>query len=315
MTWREDAHANHHAPLFLLEVLLRFVMNEEWLRSFLAFAEHLSFTTAAEALHLSQPAVHVQVKKLSDSLGFTLYRRDGRRLILTPEGERVYAFGREQAERTERFLGDLRGRPEHRPVVLSAGAGAYQYLLGDAIRTFTRSGLAPLRLASHDRDQAVRAVQRGDSHLGVAVLEATPDELASERLVQVGASLVMPKSHRLARKRGLTLKDLKGERLIVPPEGRPHRTMLSRALLSAGVPWQPAIEASGWELLMHFARLELGIAVVNSFCAPPAGCVRRALPAIPRVTYSLFRNRTRRMDGAVAALRDAIIAHTPRLLA
>ena len=46
----------------------------EWLEAFAAFAEHQSFTRAARALHLSQPALHVQVKKLSEALGVALYR-------------------------------------------------------------------------------------------------------------------------------------------------------------------------------------------------------------------------------------------------
>jgi DNA-binding transcriptional LysR family regulator len=282
-------------------------MNDEWLRTFVVFADQLSFTAAAQVLHLSQPAVHVQVKKLAEALGMTLYRREGRLLTLTPEGERVAAFGREQAERTDLFLQAMRGEPSPRPVVLSAGAGAYHYLLGGAIRAFTRAKLAPLRLLTHDRDAALRAVQRGDAQLGVAVLEHTPEDLEAERLLAVGAALVMPRRHRLTRKRTISLRDLKGERLIVPPEGRPHRTMLSRALMSEGVAWEPAIEASGWELLMHFASLELGVAVVNAFCTPPQGCVRRLLPAIPKVSYHLFRRRARRLDGPVAALRDCLV--------
>jgi DNA-binding transcriptional LysR family regulator len=67
-------------------------MNEEWLRSFVAFAERMSFTAAARALHISQPALHVQVRKLSESLGVVLYHREGRVLVLTSEGERVLAF-------------------------------------------------------------------------------------------------------------------------------------------------------------------------------------------------------------------------------
>ena len=88
--------------------------NLEWLRSFVVFAEHLNFTRAAEALHLSQPALHVQVKKLAEQLGVTLYERRGRGLALTPDGRRVLAFGRELLARCERFSDDLRGAPPSR---------------------------------------------------------------------------------------------------------------------------------------------------------------------------------------------------------
>jgi hypothetical protein len=220
----------------------------------------------------------------------------------------LLAFGRAQSERTSSFLAALHGRPSVRPLVLSAGAGAYQYLLGDAIRDFVRSAEAPLRLMTHDRDAALRAVERGESQLGVAVLDHTPESLIAEPVAQVGAALVMSRHHPLARRRTLKLQDLEGVRLIVPPEGRPHRTFLSRALMSADIHWEPAIEANGWELLMHFARLELGVAVVNAFCVPPAGCVLRALPAIPKVSYHLFRARAHEPDRAMLALRERIVS-------
>ena len=51
------------------------MLNVEWLDAFVTFAEHLNFTRAARARHLSQPARHAQVRKLSEALGATLYRR------------------------------------------------------------------------------------------------------------------------------------------------------------------------------------------------------------------------------------------------
>jgi len=53
-------------------------MNYEWIFAFVVFAEHLNFTRAAHQLHISQPALHVQIKKLSDAIGRPLYRRNGK---------------------------------------------------------------------------------------------------------------------------------------------------------------------------------------------------------------------------------------------
>src|SRR5271165_1268344 len=99
----------------------------EWLEAFAAFADHESFTRAARALHLSQPALHVQVKKLSEALGVTLYRREGQRLVLTADGRKVAAFGREMRERTRELADELASGVRGEPVVLSAGEGAYLY--------------------------------------------------------------------------------------------------------------------------------------------------------------------------------------------
>ncbi len=84
-------------------------------------------------------------------------------------------------------------------------------------------------------------------------------------------------------------RDLASERIIVAPAGSPHRAQLAIAL--AQVRWEVAIEASGWEPMLQFARLGIGIAVVNDFCAVPPGMVGVPLLGIPRIAYHLIARR------------------------
>ena len=128
----------------------------EWLEAFAAFAEHESFTRAARALHLSQPALHVQVKKLSEALSVTLYRREGQRLVLTADGLRVAALAREVREHDPKLALDGGGdgleayrglAPEIARLLASDGRffveiGRGQ---GDDVRAiFAAAGLAPI---------------------------------------------------------------------------------------------------------------------------------------------------------------------------
>jgi len=278
-----------------------------WLHAFVVFAQHLNFTRAARALHLSQPALHGQIKKLGEALGVELYTRRGQRLELTPDGRRALAFGREMDERSAAFLARLRGVEAQGPVVLCAGEGSYLYLLGEAIRAFTAAGPAKLTLLTRDRDATVAAVREGEAHLGVAPLEGAPAGLLVDRLTEVALVLVVPATHPLAKKRSIKLRDLAGARLVVPGEGRPHRAMLAQALLSAGVPWEPAVEAQGWELMLHFVRLGAGIAVVNACCRLPRGLVARPIPELPKKTYFLLR-RTGDLEGPAEQLRRRLLA-------
>ena len=62
------------------------MLRTEWLEAFIAFAERLNFTHAARALHLSQPALFVQISKLGEAVGVPLYFRQGRQLQLTMLG-------------------------------------------------------------------------------------------------------------------------------------------------------------------------------------------------------------------------------------
>jgi DNA-binding transcriptional LysR family regulator len=74
-------------------------VSDDALASFAVFAEHLNLTRAAAELRISQPSLHVKIRKLADRLGRPLYRRDGRRFELTPGGVAVARFAREQQER------------------------------------------------------------------------------------------------------------------------------------------------------------------------------------------------------------------------
>lgn len=285
------------------------MLHLDWLGAFTVFAEHLNFTRAARALHLSQPALHVQIGKLGAELGVPLYVRRGQRLELTADGRRVLAFAREMGERERAFRDVLRAGESLQPVVLAAGEGSFLYLLGPAIRAFTAAARSPLRLLTRDGAATLEAVLSGEAHLGVAPVDGAPAGLTVERLTDVAQVLVVPQAHPFARKRSIKLRDLAGARLVVPPPGRPHRAALAAALLAAGVPWEPAVEASGWEPTLHFVTLGVGIAVVNACCRLPRGLVARPVPELPSRTYSVIRRRGVELEGATADLRRAILAH------
>ncbi|HVY28335.1 MAG TPA: LysR family transcriptional regulator [Polyangiaceae bacterium] len=259
-------------------------MNYDWLFSFVVFADYLNFTRAAEALHITQPALHAQIRKLSEEVGATLYRRDGRALVLSAEGRRLAAFGREVQARGGDVLAELRGEDSRGPVVLASGQGAFLYLLGSAIRRFPKHRW-PLRAVSMTGPDATRAVREARADVGVAVLSSTPTDLDCHMLRRVGQVVLLPQGHRLSKRRKVMPADLDSESIVVAPEGSPHRMMLSQALSAAGAIWSVAVEATGWELMVQFARYGLGIAVVNDFCPVPRGLVGVRLEGVPDVEY------------------------------
>jgi DNA-binding transcriptional LysR family regulator len=284
------------------------VLRSEWLESFIAFAERLSFTHAAQALHLSQPALFVQIAKLSETLGVALYQRRGRQLTLTDAGVALLAFARDAQQRSTEVMTALRTGAHEASVTLAAGTGAFLYLLGPGIRDFMRSSPARLRLLHRDRAGTVESVRRGEAQLGVAAFDALPDDLEAQLLTRVPQVLVVPRRHRLARGRHVRLADLRGEALIVPPVGSPQRATLAQALDSAEVEWRVAVEATGWELVLRFAELGVGLAVVNGCCRIPRGLVARPLTELPRVAYYLVARRASPPSEAANELRRALRA-------
>jgi DNA-binding transcriptional LysR family regulator len=281
-------------------------MKLEWLEAFVVFAERLSFTRAAEDLHISQPALHVQIARLSDALGAPLYRRDGRTLALTPQGIDTLRLAREIRDRAHELADAVRTGGSARPVVLAAGEGAYLYVLGEAITAFTRRAAAPLRLLTRNAEATIAALASGEAHLGVAGLHGPPAGVDAEPLIEAPLIVAMPARHPLARRRRIRLADLEGAHLVVPPDGRPLRAIVSAALLSAGVRWQVAVEAVGWPLTLHFVQLGVGLAVVNAICRLPAGVIARPIPELPGTHYWLLgKPRTPAVDALAQAIRHA----------
>lgn len=288
-------------------VVLWRMLKLEWFEAFAVFAEHQSFTRAADVLHLSQPALHVQVKKLSEALGVTLYRKEGQHLVLTANGRRVAAFGRETRDRTREFADELAAGRRNDPVVLCAGEGAYLYLIGEGIRRFIALGTAPIQLITRDREGTLDAVRGGEAQVGVATLDVMPPDLDAKLLTEVSQVVAMPEGHPLARRRRVHLADLAGARIVVPGADRPHRVAMTRALREAEVPWEVAVEANGWELMLRFVELGVGLAVVNACCRIPAGLTARPVVELPRQRYYVVRRLGARTEGGAAELARKLV--------
>jgi DNA-binding transcriptional LysR family regulator len=283
------------------------MIETSWLKAFAAFAADANLSRAAKRLHLSQPAVHAQLRKLSEALGVPLYTRVGRGLELTREGERVAAFARDAEERMGDFVATLRGQAGERRLVLAAGAGAIVYVVADGLRAFAKETKVRLDVLTCDKSAALEAVGRGLAHVGVAALDAPPSDLEAELVTEVRQVVVVPRDHRFARRRRIGLDDLRGERLIVPPEGRPQRSVLDAALHLRGIAAPIGATARGWDVTLKLAELRIGAAIVNECCRIPRGLVARPLPELPGVRYFAF---TRPRPSAQASLLvRALVAH------
>src|SRR5689334_5588512 len=204
-------------------------VNYEHLRSFVAFAARKNFTHAARELHISQPALHVQIRKLTEAIGRPLYVRSGRGLVLTRDGEKLAAFGRETLARGGALLAELRGEDATRPVVLAAGRGAYLYLLAPALRRFR----GPLRLVVASGGDAVAMVADARADLAVAALASVPAPLVAQAVRTTRHVVVLPRDHALAGRRKARATDFDGVPMVVAPAGAPHRAAIEAAFAAA----------------------------------------------------------------------------------
>jgi LysR family transcriptional regulator, low CO2-responsive transcriptional regulator len=260
----------------------RDVLEPDALRAFAVFAEHHNFTTAAATLHISQPSLHVKIKNLAAALGTQLYERDGRGLRLTDTGEALAAFARDTRRRADDFIAGLEDGAG--PLTIAAGAGAFRWVITDAIRQAAAGGRT-IHVITAGWDAAVAAVAGGRADIAVVGYDPPPRHLQATQIASYAQVLMISQGHPLGQRDRVRLSDLSGLGLIVPPPGRAHRQALERALLDAGVAWQPAAEADSWELQVHFAGLGIGAAIVNGCIPPPPGLTAVPVAGLRAVRY------------------------------
>lgn len=261
----------------------RSVLTADSLRAFAVFAESQNFTKAAATLQLAQPSLHAKIGNLSRSLGVPLYERVGRRLSLTEHGRRLSAFAADHLRAVDDFLAEL-GDPSGTELTVAAGRGAYLWVLGERLRRIGGTSRT-VRLLTADRAGSLRAVDTGTADVAVIGYDPPPGHLQSRELASYPQVLVLPRGHRLTHRSGVVLRDLHGERLIVPAEGRPQRQQISRALEAARVHCTVAVEANGWELMVQFVSLGMGVAVVNGCVPMPPETVAVPVEDLPPVRY------------------------------
>jgi LysR family hydrogen peroxide-inducible transcriptional activator len=193
-------------------------MEMHQLRYFVAVARTGSFSRAAEQCYVSQPSLSQQIQKLERGLGQRLFDRLGRRAALTDAGrlllDRALAIlgTVEDAERRLREADDPQGGR------LSVGVlpTIAPYLLPPALgRFFKHHPRAELTIHEDVTRQLLTAVVAGELDLALVALPVKDERVQAEALFSEPLLLALPRTHRLARRRRITLDDVAAERFIL----------------------------------------------------------------------------------------------------
>ena len=195
-------------------------MDTQALTAFLAVAESGSFSTAAERLFVTQPAVSKRIAQLEQQLGTRLFDRVGRRIRLTEAGEALLPRARQvllDLEDMSRAISNLTGTVSG---TLRIGTSHHIGLhrLPPVLRRFSRE-YPDVKLDIHfiDSEEAWEAVLHGDLEMGVVTLPPQPDpRLHSEAVWQDPLVFMAAPEHPLARLESVPLETLTGYSAILP---------------------------------------------------------------------------------------------------
>jgi len=291
------------------------------LQIFEAAARALSFSRAADALRLTQPAVSMQIRQLEHFAGVTLFERTGRRLHLTVAGEELVLHARavlralEDADEAFAAIKGLRGGWLRLAVVSTA-----KYF---APRLIARFGQAhpgvQVRLLVQNREALVRTLAANGVDL--AIMGRPPGELdlVAEPFADHPHVIIAPPGHPLACGREVDLEALAGEAWLVREQGSGTRMAMERFFREHRLPLRTAMEMPSNETIKQAVMAGLGLSFISQhtvsleLATGALGLVRApGLPVMRR--WFVLRRTDKKVSPAAEAFERFVLEHGRALL-
>ena len=243
------------------------MLNLDQYQVFLEVARARSFSRAAAALFVTQPAVSQAVKGLEERLGCKLFLRNARGVSLTEEGELLYREVSGAIHRLEEAESHFAGLHTLTTGTLRIGASdtVCKYLLLPFLKDFHRQYPdVSIKVTNRTSSETVRLLREGQVDLGFVNTPTPIDEsMDCEEVCEVQDGFVC--TPELAKKlsRAVTYQELANQPLLMLERLSSTRRFWDRVFEQEGVTLKPQIELGSLDLLLEFARIGLGISAVT----------------------------------------------------
>lgn len=244
---------------------MAFSLTLRQLQVFEAVARHRSYTRAAEALYLTQPAVSMQVRQLEQQVGLPLFEHVGRRIYLTPAGEEVLRLARNvlrEVGEAEAAIEALKGVRRGRLTIAVASTANYfaPQLLGTFVR---RHDGITVSLDVTNREGLLRHL--GDNDVDMVIMGRPPEELdlEAEPFMENPLVVIASPSHPLVGEQPVPLARLQEEVFVVREPASGTRIAMERHFEAHGVRLTTGMEMSSNEAIKQAVEAGLGLGIVS----------------------------------------------------
>ena len=243
------------------------------LETFAAVARTGSFTRAAEELHLTQPAVSIQIRQIADTVGLPLFDTSGRETTLTAAGEELLAASRNLDDAWNRFesaIAELKGlrRGRLRVALVTTAKYFLPRMLGEFCRKYPDIDIE-LEIANRERIVERLRANRDDLY----VMSYPPEDLdiTTHPFLANEHVIIAPANHPVAGRR-VALADLAGEPFILREPGSGSRNAIDRHLAATGLRLKVRLSLSSNEAIRDLVASGMGLGVLSrhALAADPA---------------------------------------------
>ena len=232
---------------------------------FNAVARLRNYTRAAEELHMSQPAVSMQIKQLEDSVGLPLFEQIGKKISLTHAGKHMYSYGRNMAdllEEADEVFEAIKG-VERGALSISVATTASHFatrLLAEFSKQ--HSGIT-ISLDITNREALRRQLERNERDLVIMGQPPEGIEVTAEAFMENPLVMIAPANHPLVGEKNISLDHFTNEQFVVREQGSGTRYAIERFFEQHGVNFNTGIEMTSNEAIKQAVEAGLGLGIVS----------------------------------------------------
>jgi LysR family transcriptional regulator, regulator for metE and metH len=241
------------------------------LRLVSAVAELGSLTRAGDRLHLTQSALSHQLRDIESRLGAALFLRVGKRLVLTPAGERLLATARDVLDRLDRTEQDIHQMGKARAGMLRLTTECYtcyHWLPPLLVRYRKRFPQVEVRIDVAATGRPLDMLLAGKLDLAIMSTPVRDRRLVSRPVFDDELVVVAARDHRFARQTHVRLSDLRDETLYVYPPKEESR-VLQEVLVPSGHAPARVEEVMLTESIAELVKAGLGVSVLARWAVQP----------------------------------------------
>jgi LysR family hydrogen peroxide-inducible transcriptional activator len=285
------------------------------LRYFIAVAEEGSFSRAAAREHVAQPSLSQQIQKLEVDVGERLFDRLPRAIIVTEAGNCLLPFARRilaQIADARRSVSDLKHEVAGR-LTVGALPTIAPYVLPNLIGKFRdRYPNVTLEIFEDTTENLALRLEDGTVDLALASSCSENSVLERQSLGHEALLVLIPKEHRLAKKKKIKWSDLKSQKFLLLHEMHCLSVQVHELLTAHRLRPELAVRGAQLATVAQMVASGMGVTLVPQMMVEseaPNGCVVLPLAEpVPKRELNLLRNPVRLESKAAAAFREEAAA-------
>jgi DNA-binding transcriptional LysR family regulator len=213
-------------------------MEDHKLRVFCTVAETKSFSKASEIIHLTQPAVSLQIQALEETYETKLFDRSSSSVVLTPAGEVLYRYSKEILSlyaAADKEIGEITGLVKG-SISVGASTTIGNYLLPSVVSDFKKKNpKIKIHLIVGNTKRIVELLNAGNLDLGLVEGETNKYKIITEKLISDELILIVPTHHPWSKRKEISMLDSIKEPFLFREEGSGTRQVIEKYFNKLGV--------------------------------------------------------------------------------